>query len=130
MTNNRLIYLILVIIIITFIVLFILYRRKKQNEKEEREKEEELAQESEETQTESTDEGLLPDTESSSPEVEAPQTVQVPVIEEPAEPVPVPMPAEADKPQLPSSTALDPHSEAQPPPDDTEQEINSEKLVE
>ena len=129
-TPRFLIYIIVIIIIITLFVLFIYYRRRKQRKKEEREREEELSQESEETQNESTEEALLIETEKSLPDIETPEPVPVPSIEESPEPFSVPIPLEAETQQLSTSTTQDPNIEAQPTTDDTEQEINSGKPFE
>jgi cbb3-type cytochrome oxidase subunit 3 len=104
-TIGSILFLIIIIILFISFIIFIYSRKKKQKVKDEREGEEEdLLQETEETKTEPTDENLLQDTESTLPVVDALLPVPVPVIEEPTEPVPVPMTVKAEKPQLPLST--------------------------
>jgi hypothetical protein len=104
-TIGSILFIIIIIVLFILFIIFIYYRRKKQKEEEEMEKEEDLSQEIEETQTESTDENLLQDIESDLSEVETPEPMPETVIEEPLEPVPIPMPVEAEKTQLPESTS-------------------------
>jgi uncharacterized membrane protein len=100
-TSNIWLYILIIVLIIIFIILLIFYRRKKQKEraqKEEAEKETEGASVSESVlKIPVADDEATPTIEGTAPE-------PVPTIEAPKESVPVPMPAEAPRPQLPEAT--------------------------
>jgi hypothetical protein len=109
-SSNIWLYILILIIIIIFIIILIFYRRKKHKEqvqKEEAENEAEGASVSESVQE------LPAGVDETTPALEGTAPEPVPAIEAPEEPVPVPMPAEAPRSQLPEATVQQPKGEDQ-----------------
>jgi beta propeller repeat protein len=100
-SSNIWLYILILVIIIVFIILFILHRRKKQKEQAQEEEDE---KEAEEVSVSEVVPELPVAFDEAIPALEGTAPEPVPSIEAPKEPVPVPMPAEAPRPQLPEAT--------------------------